>query len=199
MARVGGRDGQGVEPAGAGTLGEAGQRPWAHIWAGVVALPGHPGDLAPRAVVDRMPCPPHSHGKVLILNAMALGVGPCGGIGALKPEPSLHPGRAQRGGGFLQASGRALSNTGHGLPNLWYSDMAARTYSGRGELKRTFWNKKESKDEDKQGACRWGQAVHRQSREDVAELRRWPRIFQKEPHGPRMGVVVFLHLSLSWT
>lgn len=60
---------------------------------------------------------------------------------------------------------------------------------------------KESKDEDKQGAHGWGQAVHgrayegRQSRKDPAtEQMRGSRTFQREPHGTRMGVVVFLHL-----
>ena len=60
---------------------------------------------------------------------------------------------------------------------------------------------KDSKDEDKQGAYGWDQTVHRrayegrQSRKDPATKQmRWSRTLQKEPHGTRMGVVVFLHL-----
>lgn len=51
VARVGRRDGKGVE-LGA-EQGGAGQRPSAPIWArGVLVLPGHPGELVPGAAVQ---------------------------------------------------------------------------------------------------------------------------------------------------
>lgn len=51
-------------------------------------------------------------------------MGPRGGTDALNPEPSLHPGGAQPGGGCRQAS-RELSATWVMGSELWCSGVAA--------------------------------------------------------------------------